>query len=146
MNPPHHAHTGDWPIPSPLDPDPQAAIGFVLRIGQALHTTGYAAHRIETVMERVASQLGLQAQFFATPTSIFAAFGPLERQRTHLMRVGAADDDLGRLADLDAVVGQVMKGELAPADGSALIDRIMTAPPRYRGLLTVLAFGLLSAS
>ncbi|MEO6066460.1 MAG: threonine/serine exporter family protein [Gemmatimonadales bacterium] len=146
MNPPHHAHTGDWPIPSPLDPDPQAAIGFVLRIGQALHTTGYAAHRIETVMERVASQLGLQAQFFATPTSIFAAFGPLERQRTHLMRVGAADDDLGRLADLDAVVGQVMKGELAPADGSAQIDRIMTAPPRYRGLLTVLAFGLLSAS
>lgn len=133
-------------IPSPLDPDPQAAIGFVLRIGQALHGTGYAAHRIETVMERVAGQLGLQGQFFATPTSIFAAFGPLERQRTHLMRVGAADDDLGRLADLDEVVGRVMKGELPPAEGSTQIDRIMTAPPRYRGIMTVLAYGLLSAS
>ena len=142
----HHGHSGDWPIPSPLDPDPHAAIGFVLRIGQALHTTGYAAHRIEAVMERVASQLGLQGQFFATPTSIFAAFGPLERQRTHLMRVGAAEDDLGRLADLDEVVGRVMKGDLAPAEGSVQIDRIMTAPPRYSGLLTVLAYGLLSAS
>ena len=142
----HLTHSGDWPIPSPLDPDPQAAIGFVLRIGQALHTTGYAAHRIEAVMERVAVQLGLQGQFFATPTSIFAAFGPLERQRTHLMRVGAAQDDLGRLADLDAVVGHVMKGDLSPADGSVQIDRIMTAPPRYPGLMAVLAYGVLSAS
>ncbi|HVX87487.1 MAG TPA: threonine/serine exporter family protein [Gemmatimonadales bacterium] len=139
-------HTGDWPIPSPLDPDPQAAIGFVLRLGEALHATGYASHRIETVMEKVSGQLGLQGQFFATPTSIFAAFGPLERQRTHLLRIGAANDDLGRLADLDEVVGRVMKGELSPADGSAQIDRIMTAPPRYRALLVVLSFGLLSAS
>lgn len=145
MTLPVHPHTGDWPIPSPLDPDPSAAVGFVLRIGQALHTTGYAAHRIETVMERVAGQLGLQGQFFATPTSIFAAFGPLERQRTHLMRVGAADDDLGRLADLDAVVGRVMKGEVSPAEGSKLIDQIMTAPAGYSGLLTVLSYALLSA-
>lgn len=146
MHAPHHTHSGDWPIPSPLDPDPQAAIGFVLRIGQALHTTGYAAHRIEAVMERVAIQLGLQGQFFATPTSIFAAFGPLERQRTHLMRVGAAEDDLGRLADLDAVVGRVMRGDVSPADGSTRIDQIMTAPPRYPGLMAVLAYGVLSAS
>src|SRR5690349_5526814 len=102
-------HSGDWPIPSPLDPDPQAAIGFVLRIGEALHQTGYAAHRIESVMERVASQLGLEGQFFATPTSIMAAFGPMERQRTHLLRLTAADDDLGRLADLDEVMGRVMR-------------------------------------
>lgn len=141
-----HPHTGDWPIPTPLDPDPQAAVGFVLRIGEALHTTGYAAHRIETVMEKVSRQLGLQGQFFATPTSIFAAFGPLEGQRTHLMRVGAADDDLGRLAELDEIVGRVMKGGLSPAEGSEQIDRIMTAKPRYRPLLTVLAYGLLSAT
>lgn len=146
MHPTAQPHTGDWPIPSPLDPDPQAAIGFVLRIGEALHATGYASHRIETVMEKVSGQLGLQGQFFATPTSIFAAFGPLERQRTHLLRVGAAQDDLGRLADLDEVVGHVMKGDLSPADGSVQIDRIMTAPLRYPALLTVLAYGLLSAS
>lgn len=146
MTLPPHPHTGDWPIPSPLDPDPQAAIGFVLRLGEALHATGYASHRIETVMEKVSSQLGLVGQFFATPTSIFAAFGPLERQRTHLLRIGAAEDDLGRLADLDAVVGQVMKAELTPADGSVQIDRIMTAPPRYPALFTVLSYGILSAS
>lgn len=146
MTHPSPPHTGDWPIPSPLDPDPQAAIGFVLRLGEALHATGYASHRIETVMEKVSGQLGLVGQFFATPTSIFAAFGPLESQRTHLLRIGAAEDDLGRLADLDAVVGLVMKGELSPADGSAQVDRIMTAPPRYPALLTVLSYGILSAS
>src|ERR1041385_3435409 len=146
MTSPTPPHTGDWPIPSPLDPDPQAAIGFVLRLGEALHATGYASHRIETVMEKVSNQLGLIGQFFATPTSIFAAFGPLERQRTHLLRIGAAEDDLGRLADLDAVVGQVMKGAMSPADGSVQVDRIMTAPPRYPALLTVLSYGVLSAS
>ena len=90
MHPPHHTHSGDWPIPSPLDPDPQAAIGFVLRIGQALHTTGYAAHRIEAVMERVAIQLGLQGQFFATPTSIFAAFGFTRLTATREFGLGLA--------------------------------------------------------
>jgi uncharacterized membrane protein YjjP (DUF1212 family) len=140
------SHTGDWPIPSPLDPDPHAAIGFVLRIGEALHKTGYAAHRIETVMERVSSQLGLNGHFFATPTSIMAAFGPIERQRTHLLRLGAADDDMGRLADLDEVMGHVMKGEISPAEGSQRIDKIMAAPTRYRGILMVIAYGLTSAA
>lgn len=121
------------------------ARSFVLRLGRALHTVGYAAHRIETLMESTSRRLGLTGQFFVTPTSIFAGFGAQDEQRTFLMRVGAADDDLGKLSDLDAVAGEVLRGTLAPAVGSMRIDTILASPPRYNDLTTVLAFGLLSA-
>jgi uncharacterized membrane protein YjjP (DUF1212 family) len=143
--------TAEYRIPGrdgapPLTPEQEvAARGFVLRLGRSLHTVGYAAHRVETLMERASERLGLIGQFFATPTSIFAAFGPQDDQRTFLMRVGPADDDLGRLADLDEVAGLVLKGELAPLEGSARIDAIVAAPPRYGDLATILAFGLISA-
>ncbi|MFI5234895.1 MAG: threonine/serine exporter family protein [Gemmatimonadales bacterium] len=123
----------------------KAARSFVLRLGRALHTVGYAAPRIETLMERASERLGLTGQFFATPTSIFAAFGVQDDQRTFLMRVGAADDDLGKLADFDDVAGRVLKGALTPDEGSARIDAIIASPPRYSDLVTVIAFGLLSA-
>lgn len=123
----------------------QAARGFVLRLGRALHTVGYAAHRVETLMERASERLGLTGQFFATPTSIFAGFGAEDEQRTFLMRVGAADDDLGKLADLDEVAGQVLRGAIAPQEGSRRIDEIVASPLRYGDLATVVAFGLLSA-
>ena len=62
------------PAPSPADePSPDAA-AFILRLGKALHRSGYAAHRLEAILERAAVRLGLDAQFFSTPTSIFASF------------------------------------------------------------------------
>ena len=39
--------------------DPDAAISFVLRVGRALHTYGYPAHRLEDVMAGSAARLGL---------------------------------------------------------------------------------------
>ncbi|MGH9753013.1 MAG: threonine/serine exporter family protein, partial [Blastocatellia bacterium] len=63
------------------------AAGFVLRLGRALHVYGIPAHRLEEVMEKAAERLGLQGQFFSTPTAIFASFGRQDEQRTFLMRV-----------------------------------------------------------
>lgn len=143
--------TAEYRIPGrdgapPLTPAEElAARGFVLRLGRSLHTVGYAAHRIETLMERASERLGLSGQFFATPTSIFAGFGAEDDQRTFLMRVGAGDDDLGKLADLDEVAGLVLRGAIAPAEGSRRIEQIVASPPRYTDVVTVMAFGLLSA-
>ncbi|HEU5358954.1 MAG TPA: threonine/serine exporter family protein [Gemmatimonadales bacterium] len=151
MYPASPAHSSEYQVPGrggarPLTADEEkAARGFVLRLGRALHNVGYAAHRVETLMERASDRLGLTGQFFATPTSIFAGFGAEDEQRTFLMRVGAADDDLGKLADLDEVAGQVLRGAIPPLAGSARIDEIVASPPRYNDLVTVVAFGLLSA-
>lgn len=130
----------------PAHPDEQHAIGFILRLGRALHSYGYAAHRLEQVLDQSARRLNLKGQFFSTPTSIFASFGPQDDQRTFLIRVEPGGVDLGRLAMLDTVTIDVLHGNRSPADGSAEIDRILVSPDNYGKITTTLAFGLASAA
>lgn len=124
----------------------QESIDFVLKLGRALHTYGSAAPRLEDVLDQVSQKLGIEAQFFSTPTSIFAAFGSQEKQRTHLIRVEPGEVDLGKLADLDQVVIKVLRGTLSPGEGSTRIDTILVSPPRYGALLNISSFGLISAA
>src|SRR5688572_4740226 len=124
------------------DDIPIETVHFILSLCRALHGCGYAAHRLEGVLALAAHQLGGEAQFFSTPTSIFVSFGKLERQRTHLIRVEPAEQDLGKLSALDRLTTRVLRGELTPKEGSERIALIQAAPPRYGGPLTTLAFGL----
>src|SRR5690242_12170284 len=88
---------------SKLQPHEDDAIGFVLRLGRALHTYGYSADRLEAVLTKTSTRLGLISQFFSTPTSIFVAFGDQDIQHTFLIRVEPGEVNLGKLADLDVV-------------------------------------------
>jgi uncharacterized membrane protein YjjP (DUF1212 family) len=123
------------------------SVGFVLRLGRALHMYGYTAHGLEGSLGEVAARLGLEgSQFFATPTFILAAFGAPEQQRTHLIRVEPGDPNLGKLAAIDDVTDQVMEAKLSPAQGSAQIDAIIASPSRYNRLVETLAYGFVSAA
>ena len=132
--------------PAAATPPASDAVRFVLRLGRALHTCGYPSHRVEEVMNRAATRLGLEAQLFTTPTSIFAAFGPEDRQRTFLLRVEPGEVHLERLNRLDAVVAAVSDGRLAPDAGLVRVEAIVHSPSRYGALLTTLAYGLASAA
>ena len=122
------------------------AVGFVLRLGRALHIYGIPAHRLEEVMGKASEKLGLQGQFFSTPTAIFASFGRQEEQRTFLMRVTPGEVSLGKIAELDDVTTGVLRGALDPAEGSKRIDRILAEPHYYGAALTTVAFSLASAA
>jgi uncharacterized membrane protein YjjP (DUF1212 family) len=128
------------------EPDP-VAVSFVLELGNALHRAGYAAQRLEDSLGAVSDRLGLpNHQFFSTPTSIMASFGPLGLQRTHMLRVEPGEVNLGRLAALEQVALDVAQGRTLPADGTAAITRITTAPPPYGPGLTMLASGIVSGA
>jgi uncharacterized membrane protein YjjP (DUF1212 family) len=114
-------------------------MAFVLRFGRALHAYGYSSDELERVMMATAGQLGLDAQFFSTPTSINAAFGPLAEQRTFLLRVYPGEANLERLAELDRVKNQVLLGRVTPAEGLELVEAIAARPPRFGGPLRVAA-------
>ena len=122
------------------------AIGFILRLGRALHSYGYAAHRLEEALGGVSRQIGVEAQFFSTPTAISVAFGPQDDQRTFLIRVEPGDQDLGKLTQVDRVILDVLARRLTPAEGSARVEAIVAAPPRYGHLITTMAFGIASAA
>lgn len=134
----------------PLDPrsvEGQEAVGFVLALGRALHSSGYSAPRLEAVLTMVAERLGLAAPaFFSTPTSLNAAFGEEQAQRTFMLRVQPGETDLGRLAALDAATLEVVRGRASIAEGIATVQAIIAAPPRYPAWLVTLAFGVLSGA
>ncbi len=121
-------------------------VAFVLKIARAMHGYGYAAHRLEEILAATSRRLGLEAQFFSTPTSIFAAFGRQEDQQTYLIRVEPGDTDLGKLAQADRITLRVIRGQIGPAEGARELDVVAQAPPGYGPLVTTIAFGLTSAA
>ncbi|MBI3654002.1 MAG: threonine/serine exporter family protein [Acidobacteria bacterium] len=131
------------------DTEPNATdprIAFAVKLGQALHRFGTSTHRLEEMMNLVLQKLGLDGQFFVTPTGIFASFGSPEEHRTSLIRVESTEVDLGKLALLDKLVNQVIKGELSVAEGAVEIETVLTSPPRYGAWLTTICFALASGS
>ena len=71
------------PPPTPAQiSERQANIPFLLELAKALHASGTATHRLEGALEDAATRLGVVAQYFATPTSIFASFGTGTSQQT----------------------------------------------------------------
>ncbi len=138
---PAHGH----PIP-PLHSESDPRTAFILNLGRALHTSGYSADRLEEALSLASDRLGLEAQFFSTPTSIMASFGPLDDQRTFMIRVSPGDSNLGKLARVDQVVRDVLSGRLTPSEGTGAITAIESAAPDYGPVITTLAFGIASGS
>ncbi len=134
------------PLRSLSEPPPGPAVEFTLRLGQALHSYGTPAHRLEEQMRRVSERLGLEARFFSTPTSIFASFGPPEALRTCLIRVEPGEMDLGKLAELDALADDVINGRVTPDEGADRVEAILARPHRYGSLLSVLCWMLAAAA
>ena len=128
------------------EPDPVAA-EFVLRLGRAMQVYGMSARRLEDLLGAAADRLRLTGhQFFSTPTSIMASFGPVGRQRTHMLRTEPGEVNLGKLAELEQAGIDVAEGRCTPAEGSAAVDRITAAPSPYGKALTTVAYGLLSGA
>lgn len=128
--------------PPPTDP----AVAFILTIGRALHQHGYPAHQLEGILEPIAERLGLEAQFFSTPTSMMVGIGPLEDQRTFLIRVAPGRVDLGKMSLLDSVVNDVVGGRMSPAEGTTRIEQIVAAPSRYGPTAVVVCFAVVAAA
>jgi uncharacterized membrane protein YjjP (DUF1212 family) len=119
---------------------------FVLKLGRGLHAYGFSAHRLEDALAEVCRRLALSGQFFSMPTALFASFGEGQAHQTFQVRVDPGQVDLGRLARLDEVRGEVAHGRLSPAEGSARIDAIMSAPAPYGPALTMIASALCSGT
>jgi uncharacterized membrane protein YjjP (DUF1212 family) len=124
----------------------QDAIEFVLELGRSLHALGHPSHWLEEGMQRASDRLGLVGQFFTTPTSIFAAFGPSRAQRTHLLRVEPGDVNLEQLSGAIELGHEVLSGRRTPAEGTRALHALAAQPPRWGVGLTTLAFALSGAA
>ena len=118
---------------------------LVLNLGRALHRVGSPAHRLETAMQVMADRLGLQAEFFSTPTALMATLGDGNRQQTYLARVEPGNPNLAKLAELTEVMERLARRELDPVDADQLVKQIDQRPAQYQGAALLTAFVLVSA-
>lgn len=131
---------------------PAEAEAFVALLARELHRYGSPAHRLEGAMRILSQKLGLIGDFFCTPTAIFASFRPApgkngsEPPHTVLLRLEPGEDNLEKLSQLDAILLRVLHGDLDLDKAAAEIEQAAAQPPRYGGLVTVLAFAGSSAA
>ena len=142
------------PNPTPESPsittagevETTAATGFVLELARALHEYGTPAHHLEAALETVAKGLGLNAEFFSTPTSIMIGFGYRLDQRVHLLRVEPGEPNLGKLAQVDHIVRDVVEGNIGAVEGLRRVHAVKAAPKQWPDWLTLVAFIMASAA
>ncbi len=125
--------------------DPRSAEALLERVAELLHALGTPAHRLERVLGTVATQLGVEAQFLSTPTSLIFAFGSGEGQRMHMRRVEPGEVDLGKLVEFDEALEDLEDGLATLDETRARVEEVAAAPPRYGALPVTLAFGAASA-
>lgn len=114
----------------------------MLKLAIALHRYGTPAHRLEETLTMVMKRIGLQGDFFALPTSIFASFGRPEQHRTSLIRANSGEVNLERLALLDELADEIIRGRCSIEDGSTKIDEIESLPIRFKAPATTLGMAL----
>jgi uncharacterized membrane protein YjjP (DUF1212 family) len=107
------------------------AVRFCNLLARRLHEYGTAAHRLESAVISVATQLGWDCQVFSTPTSIFLTYRKLGESEdlitvpTQLLRLRPGDIDIGRLASVDQIADEVASGEIDLKQGA---DRLLAVP------------------
>ncbi len=127
-------------------PDVNRRIAFVMRICRAVHAYGSPAHRLEETAILISRQLDLKGQFFSTPTSVFAAFGPAGQQNMVLERTEPGEINLGKLAQLDDLLVEFSRGDLSMDDAERRVDAIVAQPARYSIVADPIAYGLVALS
>ena len=127
--------------------DPRDAEAFITAFASAAHAAGIPAHRLEEMVDDLGVRLGLVIVTYSTPTMLMLGFGPLDRQRTVLMRVEPADVHLARLDELNTIERGVMSGRMSLAQGHVEVEALRHPPTEgKRALKLVLLWLLLSAT
>lgn len=119
---------------------------LVLEIGRALLRLGAPAYRMEDTMRLVATRLGLEGQFYCTPTAFIAALGRGSRQRSFMARVEESEIHLGKMSQINDVIDGLARGIMSPVAAIREVREIMEAPPLYGILTRVIAPALFSAA
>ena len=127
---------------TPEDPRTTEARQFLLELALSLHRHGTPAHRLEKALGAAARRLGIEAEFYATPTSLMVGIGRLGEQRVQLLRVEPSEPNLAQLAELGRITRDVTEGTITPAVGLTRLKTMEEAPPLYPAWLVVLAFML----
>lgn len=123
-------------------------IRFVVKLGRALHECGTTSQRIERHLMNVTRMLGLNGSFLITPTTFTCAFWETDEldQFIHIERVEPAENNLGRLWEIDRLVESIADGRLSFSEGNDQLEQVITAPWNYSFWANALSWALIGGS
>ncbi|PLW04473.1 hypothetical protein PCANC_28410 [Puccinia coronata f. sp. avenae] len=105
---------------------------FILKLAQALMTTGAPSHRLESQLTATARVLEIDAQFVHLPSIVIATFGDADTRtsETHFVKANGGID-LGQLHRVHHVYKSVVHDHTGVAEGSAALHKILNESPLY---------------
>lgn len=127
-------------------------VGFVIALARRLHEYGTAAPRLEEAIGKVSARLGLVCDVLSTPTSIVLSFTEQGHELdpvadiTQVIRLAPGEVNLRRLCAVDEIADRVIDGSLDLQTGYRQLLELGRPPSRRTRWLTVLSFGVASAS
>ncbi|WP_330925414.1 threonine/serine ThrE exporter family protein [Candidatus Sororendozoicomonas aggregata] len=126
----------------------KAKYQFIIKLGTALHAFGIEAYRLEAHLNRISHSQGITGSFLVTPTTLTFVFSSLDKQleHTHVSRVKPGDIDLGKLADVNDVIEQLIAEEITVVQAHIRLNEIEASPPLYSSVLSLGAFGVSSGA
>lgn len=121
---------------------------FIVKLGRALHECGTTSQRVERHLTNVTQMLGLQGSFLITPTTFTCAFWELDEldQFIHIERVEPAENNLGRLWEIDRLVENIADENLSFSEGIDQLEQIITSPWNYSPWANALSWSLIGGS
>jgi uncharacterized membrane protein YjjP (DUF1212 family) len=121
---------------------------FVVKLGRALHECGTTSQRIERHLTNVTRMLGLNGNFLITPTTFTSAFWVEDEldQFIHIERVEPAENNLGRLWEIDRLVEGIADRRISFSDGVEQLERVAVAPWNYSLRANAFSWALIGGS
>ncbi len=126
--------------------DLEKKVSFVVKFATALHKYGATAQSLEGALANVMKTLGLDGQFFATPTLVLASFHTDDGEKHSVTRLKPGVVDLEKISELDLLGDMVIEKQISIDDALISLDNITQKSNRYPKSLELLAYGLISAA
>lgn len=122
-------------------------IDFILLAAKSLHENGLPTHRVEDFIQRFCITLGVSAEFFTTPGSIFASIEKDGIKQPHLVKVSQEGDlNLEKIDSIQEVCKRVSEQQVEVEEGIKQLTVINHSKGRYATWLMILFFGLSTGS
>ncbi|HLR28143.1 MAG TPA: threonine/serine exporter family protein, partial [Ruania sp.] len=123
-----------------------SALDLVLRVGEAMITTGAPVADVTADMLRLAEGLGVaNLTVDITFTSVTATIDRDDEPVTKVRVIRARTSDYTRLIEIYRLVGEAADGSLDIAEAHTRLEKILSSPHPYSRLVVTAALGLMAA-
>ncbi|MFG2500821.1 threonine/serine exporter family protein [Streptomyces sp. NPDC048441] len=130
------------------DRESAEVLRFVLRLGRELFLAGASTRDIQTAVVAVTAAWGIQnLEVDISGRSLQVQYAPPERAPVVMLVVLASEDtrDLSRLTALERLTVRIVGTRLSPANATAALDRLLSAPTQWPWWFTLSGGAVLAA-